>query len=523
MFLQLESLSTEQKIGMLMCARRCHSPEDLEYTLSLIRNHALGCVQVPTNEKTLDIMAAIKEAADYPILVIADMEQGYPRADLPKIPAMTLAACDNPEYYRAFARGIVATAKAEGFSGTWCPVVDILRCDGPGCVERHFGDTPEKVLKAAEEISRVFCENGFIATGKHYPGGNDHALDTHMAEGVSDVSEQELIEFDMVPYLELMKKGLLPAIMTHHSTYRKIDPEYPATLSSKVLGLMRERGFDGVFFTDSLAMMGILQKYGEENILGMCIAAGNDIVLPNYRRSTKECYELLLKNYRDGAFTEERLNESVRRVLALQSFVADNQEKIPVVTERDRQCLEQVAADCITAITDEGVTASLEDVNKKRLFIVLTEQGFSEEAPMAEITKGKWYYPEKIAAKLREEFPNADVEFISEFPKPMDNDRVLTAATKHDEVVVVTFCTTACYLGTDCLTRRTEALVNCLILSGKVSAVLHFGNPYALKPISHVPRRIFGYTASASQKYAIEVLSGKRPAKGKLPFDIQFD
>ena len=88
MRLKLEELSVEQKLGMLLCARRCYVPEDLEVTLELIRNHAVGCVQVPTNEKTPAIMKAIREAADYPLLLIADMEQGYPRADLPKLPAM---------------------------------------------------------------------------------------------------------------------------------------------------------------------------------------------------------------------------------------------------------------------------------------------------------------------------------------------------------------------------------------------------------------------------------------------------
>ena len=90
-------------------------------------------------------------------------------------------------------------------------------------------------------------------------------------------------------------------------------------------------------------------------------------------------------------------------------------------------------------------------------------------------------------------------------------------------MVFVTFCTTRPYLGTDCMTRRVEAVINALILSGKVSAVLHFGNPFALKPISHVPRRLFGYMMPQSQLYAIEVLAGKLPAKGRLPYQINFD
>ncbi len=522
MRLKIEELSLEQKINMVLCMRRLTSPADLEYTLEMIRKHAVGCVQVPIGDKTPEIMKAIYEAADYPILVFADTEQGYPRSGLPMIPAMSFAACNRPEAYHAFARGVAHFAKADGFTGTWGPVVDILRGDGPCRVSRHFGDTPDKVSAATVEISRQFKKSGFISTGKHYPGGSDKPIDTHMAEGFSDVSEQELIEFDLAPYFERMKQGVLPAVMTHHCTYTKIDPEYPASLSKKVLDILRNRGFDGVFFTDSLAMMGILQKYGEENVMGMAIAAGNDIVLPNYRTPSKTCFDMLMKNYQDGVFSEERLNDAVRHVLALQDFVADNADIVPPFSEADRECLENVARDCITAITDEGVAASLGDVNKRRLFVVLTEQGF-DCGPQAELPQGKWYDPKGLSEKIKAEFPNSEVHFLPEFSTAGENDKLLTAATKHDEVVFVTYCSTAAYQGTDCLTRRTEAVFNCLALSGKVSAVVHFGNPYAIKPLSHVPRRVFGYSALASQKYAIEVLAGKIPARGTMPFDIDFD
>jgi hypothetical protein len=72
------------------------------------------------------------------------------------------------------------------------------------------------------------------------------------------------------------------------------------------------------------------------------------------------------------------------------------------------------------------------------------------------------------------------------------------------------------------MTRRVEAVINSLIYSGKVSAIVHFGNPYALEPVFHVPRRIFGYMMPDSQLHAIEVLAGKLPAKGKMPYDITF-
>lgn len=522
-FLTLEELSTEQKIGMLLCARYFgpEGDEDLNFTLDLIRNHALGCVQVPFHRP--DVMEQILATADYPILIINDTEMGYPKSDLPKVPLMALAACDNEEYYRVFARGVIHDAVKAGYNGTWGPVIDVLRADGPCSVHRHFSDDPVRVAKAAEIIAQVYADNHFLSCGKHYPGGNDPSHDMHMVNVMSDVSKEDIVDVDLYPYRYLMEKGLLPSIMTGHRIYSKIDPEFPATLSKKVNDVIRNLGFDGVCFTDSMAMMAILQQYGEENILGMAIAAGHDIVLPNYRTPTKKSYEWLLQNYRDGVFSEARLNEAVRRTLAAQRMVGTAAAHPTAFTDEDRRAFDDIAKDCITLIADEGVDSALTAGSEDRLFVIVTDNDFEETAETPEIVTGTWYYPQRIAEKIRREFPKADVVFLPEFPNKTENERVLVAATSHKEVVCITYCTTGAYQGTDGLTRRVEYVLNALIRSGKVSAVLHFGNPFAVKTLLHTPRRLFGYMMPQSQLYAIDVLAGKLPAKGTLPFNIQYD
>ena len=139
MLLKLEELSIEQKIGMVLCARRFEE-DDVDFIIQLIKNHALGCVQLPAEKK--EIVKKVLEAADYPILVVNDAEKGFPVSDLPKIPLMSLAACDDRRYYEAFAKGIVRDAKNNGFNGTWGPVIDILSVDGPYKVYRMLSDKP---------------------------------------------------------------------------------------------------------------------------------------------------------------------------------------------------------------------------------------------------------------------------------------------------------------------------------------------------------------------------------------------
>ena len=519
MMLKLQDMTTEQKIGMVFCARRFQEC-DVDFIIELIKKRALGCVQLPVTAP--DIIKRILDAADYPLLTFNDTEKGFPTTKLPLIPLMSLSACDNPEYFKSFAKGIVRDAKAVGYNGTWGPVLDLQLGDGPCKVGRDFSDDPDIVAKYAAIIAQIYKDNGYLSTGKHYPGSSDFEFDTHMTEGFCTISKEKIIESNIKPYIELHKKGLLPCIMTGHTVYINIDPEYPASLSKKCIDIIRDAGFDGIAFTDSLAMMGILQKYGEENAYGLAVAAGNDIVLPNYRTSVKDAYEMFVRQYEKGVITEERLNEAARRVLNAMEFVAAEPANPSVFTEKDEENLNNVARDSITAVLDDGLSASLDGEDIDKLFVIV-KKGASGTGIEQELNEklGSWYKPEIIGEKIRKEFPRSGICFVPEFPAHTDNEKVLTEATKYKEVIFMTYCDTNCYLGTDCMTRRVEALINCLIHSGKVSAVCHFGNPYALKPLLHVKRKIFGYKVTKSQEYAVEVLAGKIEAKGKLPYKIE--
>lgn len=526
---RIAEMTLEQKLGMTLCARAfIWHEEDVDYVVELIKKRALGGVQLlsgrPEWNANERILAAAKEA-DYPLIVITDMEQRAPHSDLPSIPLLCLAACGKKEYYQAFAKGVCRDAKAYGYNGNWGPVVDVLHGDGPCSVSRKLSDDPMKVAYIAEEIATVFKQNHFLSTAKHFPGGKggagDVAVDSHLVEAAACSTVEELMEESLPPYKHLMEKGVMDCIMSTHTVYKNIDPERPATVSKKVIDIIRNMGFDGIIFTDSLSMSGIKQRYEQEVLMGMAIAAGHDMLLPCFNTLTKDCMKFLKKNYEDGLITEERLNEAVRRVLTAQDFVGQTPENPAEFTEEDEKLLQNVARDCVTAVTDEGVSPALGTDVKEKLFVVIEEEKkIDEEA--GEISISPWYKSKRVAEKIKEEFPEADIEFIQPLSTTSDHSRVLDAVKEHKEVVLVTQCYTTAYLGTDCLTRRSEAILNAVIHTGKVSAIVHFGNPFALKNLWHVPRKIFGYTMQKSQDYSIEVLSGKTEAKGTLPFNVEF-
>lgn len=517
--LKLEEMTTEQKLGMTFCARPS-TDDDYEWVVEMIKKRALGCVQVTAWRK--DRVDMIRAAADYPIIIVCDTESGFPRSGLPAVSFVTLAACNNDEYYELYAKGVVAGARQNGFNATWSPVVDVMHGVEHGVNPRKLSDDPMKVAHGAEIISRVFKRNGYMSGAKHYPGGQDMHYDSHMTAVHSNATEESLKNFDLIPYKHLIEKGLLPSIMTSHHTYRNIDPDHPGTLSPKVQNIIREMGFDGITFSDSLAMMAILQKYGEENVLGMAIAAGIDIVLPNYRTRDRVAFAQLVKNYEDGMFTEERLNEAARRVLAAHEFIGAGAEAPDELTDEDIAKFEFIARDSVTAVCDEGVSPAL-DPNKKHLFVVLTDNEFNGEDANMEIVNDVWYAPENITKYIRAEFPDSPISYLPEFPNWKDNEKILLDSAKVDDVVFVTFCAQHPYQGSNCLTRRVENLIDCTNMNGKLAAVVHFGTPSALLPLQHTERLLFGYNMPMAQPYTFQVLSGKIPAKGTLPVNLKFN
>ena len=511
----LEQMTPEQKLGRVLCCRRLNDQDDIDFTLELVKNNACGAIQMIYDaEKRTKLVKAFREAADYPLIIVNDMEQGYPASKLPKLQLGTLAAANNPEYVRLFAAAIAKEAKEDGFNGCWGPVEDIAT----KATVRLAGATPEAVLDVTREINRVFAGYRFHATAKHYPGGwCKRPIDSHMAAPHAHQTKEELLETSLVPYKQLMQEGLLPSIMVGHWIYDNIDPGIPASLSKKVLDIIRQQGFDGVIYSDSFAMISILQTFGEKQAYAMSLMAGVDILLPNYKTPTREVYEMMLQSYREGLITNERLDEAVRRVMALEQYCAQKAPDPLPVPDNMEQILDMAARDCITADCDVGIPTAI-DPAVKRLFVVEVPIDYREGQVAEEVQIVASYNPDLTIQAIKEYFPGSEIGLLPEFPNGQEVDRVLRAATRYNEVVFVSFCGLAPYTGGGGMTRRIEAVINALSLPGKLKALVHFGSPQAVETLWPISRIIYGYNAPASQKYAFEVLAGKYPAKGKNPY-----
>ena len=208
-------------------------------------------------------------------------------------------------------------------------------------VPRSFGPDENHVAKMATAMLKGYYDNGMFGAMKHWPGSTDLWRDGHVFKGQSKLTEDDILNSVIKPYLYAMENANLCGVMSGHGYFPAIDEKFPSSLSEKIIGILRSKGYDGLIFTDSFAMLGILQRFGEEKCYGLAIKAGNDMILPNYRTPLKKSYEYLLKAYNDGVFTEDRLNEAVARVIKAQNFTL-KKASAATVSDYQKECLERI-------------------------------------------------------------------------------------------------------------------------------------------------------------------------------------
>ena len=131
-------------------------------------------------------------------------------------------------------------------------------------------------MEYSEQTCRGFKEGGIVATGKHFPGRGHSAVDAHFQLPTIEVGRDVMMQRELLPYKNLIAKGLLPCIMIAHSVFPAFDPDNISTVSKKVItGLLREElGFEGVVTTDSMTMGAIASTYGVANACAMALEAG---------------------------------------------------------------------------------------------------------------------------------------------------------------------------------------------------------------------------------------------------------
>ena len=523
--LKLEDLNLEQKIGMTMCGHAFqywdekYEEANLQYALDMIKNHSLGAIWVDPTIRNFDkVIERINEAAEYPILIFTDAENGLGDNKIGAHSA--IAMTDSEELAYIFGKVTGTRARKAGYNVVCNPVVDICQNNSPTSTMRSMGSNKERIARLAAAEIRGMHDAGILSICKHYPSAHgDGLMDSHMAESLSMENREELLECNLYAYLELLKEELLDGIMTGHCRLPSIDPENPASLSEKVIDIIREQGFEGIAITDALNMMGVVAKYGKVDCNGLSVQNGNDLALT--WNENEFCYNAMLSCYERGILTEDKLDVHVRRVLAAQHKLTLFGE-CPELTKREIELYNKINTDGVCAITDEGLECSIDKNGKHFIALQVPVGGAGADGKISEDSfTTPWYKPQEIIKQLEETFPNSKVYAMDEFPTSTQNHGLLTGSLDYDDVIIISFIYGKPYQGVEEFSSRFVTVVRALQITGRVSAVLHCGNPYPLEALDHIPRIIMSGASAKAVETGIKVLAGDYPANGKLIFDLK--
>ncbi|HBN55605.1 MAG TPA: glycosyl hydrolase [Lachnospiraceae bacterium] len=203
-----------------------------------------------------------------------------------------------------------------GFNLDFAPDADVLtNPDNQVVKNRSFGSDPQLVADMVLAEVRGMEENGVYATLKHYPGHGATLGDTHAGYAYTDKTLEEMMEAELVPFTSGIQEGIHFIMVAHISAPAVTGDETPCSMSRYMItDVLRDRlGYDGIVITDAMNMGAISQQYTSADGAVGALKAGVDIVLmPSDFHSA---YEGVLAAVQAGELTEERIEESVRRIL----------------------------------------------------------------------------------------------------------------------------------------------------------------------------------------------------------------
>lgn len=224
---------------------------------------------------------------------------------------------DSTKAYEAM-KTVGTYMKGYGFNLDFAPVADVLTNEKNTAIgDRAFSSDSAVVAAMVTSAMEGLEEAGITACVKHFPGLGDAAEDTHNGLTVVDKSLEELKQTELIPFMAAIEKGADMIMVGHVSLPQVTGDNVPATMSKEVISdlLRLELGFNGVVITDAMNMGAITEYYGADEAAVRALKAGADMVL--MPEDFELAYEGVLAAIQDGTISEERVNDSLKRIFRI--------------------------------------------------------------------------------------------------------------------------------------------------------------------------------------------------------------
>lgn len=317
----LAGMTTEDKVGQMFFVR-CRK----DTAISDLQKYRLGGyilfaedVKGNTKESLKSKIQSYQDAAKIKMLIGVD-EEGGDIVRVSKYPEFRAVPFHSPQsLYAEGGFDLIASDTEEkaklleslGFNVNLAPVCDVSTNPSDYIYARTFGKGAAETAQYVKAVVTAMNANGIGCTLKHFPGyGNN--TDTHKGLSVDNRSYDTFVNSDFIPFKAGIEAGA-GSILVSHNIVKCMDAKLPASLSPAVHKILRDDlGFQGVVMTDDLKMDAIKQYIGDQVSAVMAIKSGNDLVVAS---DFDVQIPSVLAAVKDGSITEDRLNESVLRIL----------------------------------------------------------------------------------------------------------------------------------------------------------------------------------------------------------------
>ncbi|MBQ1914629.1 MAG: glycoside hydrolase family 3 protein [Selenomonadaceae bacterium] len=321
----VSSMTLKEKIGQMVMIG-IHGTDVTEDSLFMLHQYHIGGIilfdrNMESQEQVKKLNAHLQKEAQekLPLFIGVDEEGGIVsrmKDALPPPPSeKEIGETGDPENARTWAAKTAAALKGIGFNMNFAPAADLGLEPG-----RSYSSDPAVVTEFVGEAAKGYEQEHLIYCLKHFPGLGKSTVDTHNDASIVNASRSELQEEDLLPFRTLIaeKNPEDYFILVSHAIYPALGDELPASTSPSIqTGLLRhELGYNGVIITDDIAMGAVSKTYTPGELAVKAVEAGTDIVLTchEYQNGT-EVYLKLLEAVEKGILTEDRINESVKRIV----------------------------------------------------------------------------------------------------------------------------------------------------------------------------------------------------------------
>jgi len=553
---QLKQMSLEQKVGQLISVgiNATFLNQDSQAFQALrhqvVDNHVGGIIlfRGPVYESVV-LVNRMQELAKYPLLVSADLEAGAGMRfdDTVNFPwAMATAATGNPDYARRAGELTGQEARALGIQQIYAPVADVNNnAANPVINVRSYGEDPMQVAKFVAAFVEGAQSAGVIATAKHFPGHGDTAVDSHRGLPEINVTRDRLNSVELVPFRAAVDAGV-GSVMDGHIALPRIDATVitplprerktkpidteegeeivvekgtmPTTLSPVINNILRnDLKFDGLIVTDAMSMSGLTLYFTQEEASVRALEAGADQLLKP--ADPDAAFRGVISAVKSGRLTEQRIAQSVRKILAAKYDLGLVKQRITPIDQIDRVVAGKDAAALADDIAAHAITLVRNDASLLPLKLSSATKVFN-----LVITNGddRLFIAQPFIAIMARGGTRMDTIVLDDRSSDDEVKKAMNAAARADVVIV------SMYGRVRSGQARSVALpepgaqaLNSLLERHTPLVGISFGNPYLLMNFPKLQTYLVAYGDMPSlQKAAAAALLGKTDISGRLPISL---